>query len=495
LSLPAVGLVMAQIVVAAPPSASFTISDEVPEIGQPVSFAATVTDEDVDDTHAFAWTFGDGTTGSGMNPSHEYDTAGLMTVTLTVTDLPGGQTTTVSHQLRVNTPPTAAFDFAPASPDPNQTITFTSVSTDPEGAVAHAWDLDNDGSFDDGSDPSEQWSFATGGIRTVRLRVTDSDGAQRETSRTVPVFNNVPPEANFTFTGTNPVTPTVPDTGETINFVSTSTDADGDNTIVDARWDLDGDGQFDDRVGPNVQHAFATAGTKTVGLLVRDASGATDSVTKLVPVNALPNAPPRAGFNVAPANPFAGDQMTILSTSMDPDGSLVAQQWDLDADGQFDDASGPLVTAKYVTPGRHEIRLRVIDSQGAAATASGAVDVQKRPLLLLPDVVIDINGSVTGAFTRVGLLRVQAPAGTTVLVICKGKGCPKQVTKRGKGRALRFKAFERRLRAGTKLIVRVIKPGFIGRQSTWTMRVGKRPKRVNRCVFPGAQKATKCPLP
>jgi PKD repeat protein len=805
LSLPALGLVIAQIVVAAPPVASFTTSDPVPNVGQSIDFTATVTDEP-EDTHTFAWTFGDGGTSSAQNPSHSYSSSGVMTVTLTVTDSEATpNSVTVSQQVRVNALPNAAFHFTPTNPNPNQNITFTSDSTDAEGAVAHAWDLDNDGSFDDGSDPSEQWSFPTGGTKTVRLRVTDGDGATDEVSGTVSVFQNSPPMASFNVAGTNPVTPDVPDVNETVTFTSTSTDPNGNDTIARRDWDLDNDGNFDDGDRVTAQRSFTTPGDKTVRLLVTDTSGATNSTTRTFRVNALPtaainllspeaepgqkrtvplagqefaftsgavpaisgsapapgcppltgsaaaggssdpapgglsgfewdlnndgtyelsgagldivpspaagypagprtvglrvtdsdgaqtattltfrvnappaanfvyepftpvvgqlttfssissdpdaadtaaavtyswdldndgtfceqgetglsvnrafptasmnpghpvklrvtdtggitreltrnvivqntipaatiafapsapvpgeavtfnasatsptgkaitsiqwdfdfslsgqfgvdangasvqrafsspgaksvalrvteegggfaivtttvvvNAPPRAGFTVAPSNPFAGDPTTISSTSMDPDGPLVAQEWDLDADGQFDDASGPVVSARYTNPGRHEIRLRVTDSKGAVAITSGAVDVQKRILLLLPDVVIDINGSVSGAFTTVKLLRVRAPAGTKALVTCKGKGCPKKVSKRGKGRALRFKAFERRLRAGTKLIVRTTKAGFIGRQATFLMRSGKRPKRVDRCVFPGATTARKCPAP
>jgi len=412
LSLPALGLVIAQAVVAAPPSASITISDTVPGIGQSVTFSATVTDDDAGDDHTLAWSFGDGVTSSDTNPSHAYDTAGVKTVTLTVTDSTPAESTTVTQELRVNAPPTAAFHSMPANPNPNQTITFISDSSDPEGVVSHAWDLDNDGSFDDGSDASESWSFPTGGNKTVWLRVTDGDGAIDMIIQTVSVFQNSPPVASFNVAGSNPVTPDVPDVGETVTFTSTATDPNGNGTIARREWDLDDDGDFDDGRGVTAQRSFTTPGNKSVGLLVTDTSGETDSTTRTFRVNAPPDAA-----------------------------------------------------------------------------------IQTRPLTLLPDVVIDINGSVTGAFTRVRLLRVQAPKGTTVLVICKGKGCPKKVSKRGQGRTLRFKAFERRLRAGTKLIVRTTKLGFIGRQSSWTMRSGKRPKRVNRCLVPGAKNATKCPAP
>jgi hypothetical protein len=40
---------------------------------------------------SYSWNFGDGTTGSGVNPSHTYDGSGSFVVTLTVTETGGGQ--------------------------------------------------------------------------------------------------------------------------------------------------------------------------------------------------------------------------------------------------------------------------------------------------------------------------------------------------------------------------------------------------------------------
>jgi PKD repeat protein len=803
LAVSALALVAAQIVLAAPPVADFTISNPVPLVGQSVSFTGSVTDPDTGDTHSFAWDFGDSTGGSGQSTSHAYGSRGVMTVTLTVTDSPGGEIGTVTKQLRVNAAPTASFGFSPANPNPSQPITFTSTSSDPEGPVSHAWDFDGDGQFDDGSDTSEQWSFPTGGDKTVTLRVTDSDGVQRTTPRTVHVFNNSPPQANFTIAGTNPVTPSVPDVNETVNFVSTSTDPDGNGTIARVDWDLDNDSQFDDGSSNPIARAFPTAGTKTVGLRVEDTSGATHSITKTVRINALPtagigilntraesgqrhtvplagqpfvftsgqvpaiagvppatgcpalagtpespgssdtennnltfawdldnngsyelpganvpspaagypagprtvglrvtdsdgaqatttlsfrvnapptpnfvfepltpiinqettfssissdpdavdsasaltyswnldgdstfcepgetglsakhkfltantnpghpvqlwvtdtggitrkitrnvivqttipngginfapsaplpgqavtfngsassptgkaiasmqwdfdfnhatpfeatasggsvshafgsagpktvalrveeagggfaivtttvvvNAPPHAGFTVAPESPFVGEPATISSSSLDPDGPLTGQHWDLDGDGAFDDAAGPLVFATYASPGPRTVRLRVTDSKGATAIASGALTVRSRPLAFLGGVTIDMNGSLRGKITRVKLLRVRAPAGTTVVVSCKGKGCPKKkkAIKQGKGAALRFKKFERAFKPGTKIVITVTKPGFLGRHTTYTMRRGAGPKRVDLCLAPGAKKPTACPVP
>jgi hypothetical protein len=118
------------------------------------------------------------------------------------------------------------------------------------------------------------------------------------------------------------------------------------------------------------------------------------------------------------------------------------------------------------------------------------------PPALLQGVVIRIKGSVLGGFTRVQRLLVRAPEGATVLVRCRGKSCPKKATQASrlsKGRQLRFKQLERRMRPGTRINVQVTKPGFVGRVTRFSMRKKAAPKRVDLCLPPGAKRAASCP--
>ena len=152
--------------------------------------------------------------------------------------------------------------------------------------------------------------------------------------------------------------------------------------------------------------------------------------------------------------------------------------------------------ATYASPGPRTVRLRVTDSRGATAVASGVLTVRSRPLALLSGVTIDIKGSLRGKITRLRRLLVRAPAGTSIVVSCKGKGCPKKKTiKQGKGKSLRFKKLERGFRPGIKIVITVTKPGFLGKHTTFTMRRGAAPKRVDLCLAPGAKKPTACPAP
>jgi PKD repeat protein len=404
-----------------PPTASFTISDTVPEVGQVVNFDGGASSDPEGQPLTYAWDLdGDGefNDGNGPTASRSFSSGGERTVRLRVTDA-GNESHTATRTLRVNVPPTPSFDFSPPNPNPNQQILFTSSSSDAEGPVTLAWDLDNDGAFDDGSDTSESWSFPTGGDKTVRLRATDSDGAVRETSRTVPVFLNSPPVANFNFTGTNPVTPDVPDVGEPINFTSTSTDPDGDQTIVDWDWDLDNDGAFDDGSGATRQHSFPTSGNKTVGLRVTDSSGATHSTTRMVRVNALPIARPsslnpqtesgqkynvplinqpilftgRSTPQLPGASPAPGCPASAPSPgsagSTDPDNAadgnptaITKYEWDLDGTPGFETDRGAdpdFPHAGFPAAGDRTAVLRVTDSDGATAEATLPFRVNTAP--------------------------------------------------------------------------------------------------------------------
>jgi PKD repeat protein len=55
------------------------------QIGEDVVFGVAATDEDGDPL-TFSWDFGDGSTGTGASPAHQYAAAGMYTVTVTVSD-------------------------------------------------------------------------------------------------------------------------------------------------------------------------------------------------------------------------------------------------------------------------------------------------------------------------------------------------------------------------------------------------------------------------
>jgi PKD repeat protein len=96
-----------------PPIADFTLSPAAPTVLGPVAFTDGSTDDGtiVD----WSWTFGDGATSSGQNPTHQYSAPGYYRVNLTVTDDDRASSTRTRMVRVTSTPPPAAVPQAIAS--------------------------------------------------------------------------------------------------------------------------------------------------------------------------------------------------------------------------------------------------------------------------------------------------------------------------------------------------------------------------------------------
>ena len=112
-------------------------------------------------------------------------------------------------------------------------------------------------------------SGSTGGSFTVT--VTGTSGALTHTATIAATVTAPGPIARFTHS------PTVPRANETVTFdASSSTDSDPTATLQ-AQWDWEADGIWDTSLSSTLtaQHTFATAGTFTVQLEIRDSAGRT----------------------------------------------------------------------------------------------------------------------------------------------------------------------------------------------------------------------------
>ena len=284
--------------------------------------------------------------------------------------LVAGRTRTlrVTLQSAVNQPPVALFTFSPTNPFPGQAVTFDAGSSyDPDGSItAYHWDFNNDGVVD-ASGQVVTHSFPSPGVYTVRLRVVDDQGASDDEVKTVNVVVlNQPPVAQFTFS------PASPAPGEWVQF-DASASYDPDGTIVDYRWDFDGDGVMD-ATGQTAFYSYPAPGVYSVRLVVTDNQGASDDEVKSVVV-AAPNRPPVAQFTISPSPALVGVPVTFnASSSYDPDGFITDYRWDLNGDGTID-ASGQITSYTYFTPGTYQVTLYVTDNAGAMAQSTQTLQV------------------------------------------------------------------------------------------------------------------------
>jgi len=180
--------------------------------------------------------------------------------------------------------------------------------------------------------------------------------------------------------------------GQTIDLDgSGSFHQDASKTIVSWAWDLDDDGQFDDATGPVASTSFPAVGNYPVGLRVCDDATpqVCDTTTVVVVISTPPLAPtadadgpytfcPQAQpwflDGTGSVNPDEG-----LSEPGQPGDTIQAYDWELNGDGQFDDAAGALpdVTAFFTAQGvgNYLIQLRVTDTSATSYPSSGFGDL------------------------------------------------------------------------------------------------------------------------
>jgi YD repeat-containing protein len=352
-----------------PPAASFTASADPVPTGTAITFTSTSTDSD-GSVASQAWDLDDDGAfddGTGATASRSFTKAGSYTVRLKATDNRGASSTASRTVSVTNRPPTAAFGSAPAAPSTGDPVTFTSSSEDPDGTIAsQAWDLDNDGNFDNGTAATASRTFAKAGTYTVGLKVVDDNGGSATTTRQVSVGNRAP-------TAAFGAAPDPAPTGTSVTFSSTSTDQDG--TIASQSWDLDNNGTFGDATGATASRTFAKAGTYTVALKVTDDGGTPATVSHTVTIR---NRPPVASWTSAPAAPRTGDAVTFTATASDPDGTIASRAWDLDNDGNFDNGTAATASRTFAKAGSYTVGLKVTDDNGDSTTFTKQIAIANR---------------------------------------------------------------------------------------------------------------------
>ena len=146
---------------------------------------------------SYDWDFGDGSPhGSGVKPTHIYNSPGVYNVTLTVTDAEGATDTDncIITVLPRNQPPVADANGPYDGDEGSPIVLDGSNSYDPDGdTFQYRWDLDNDGTWDTvwSSSPYMEHTWGDDYSGNVVLQV--SDGEFTDADRAAITVNNVAP--------------------------------------------------------------------------------------------------------------------------------------------------------------------------------------------------------------------------------------------------------------------------------------------------------------
>ena len=162
------------------------------------------------------------------------------------------------------------------------------------------------------------------------------------------------------------------------------------------------DGVFDtepwESPSPNKLWTLSSGcGTKIVWYQIKDNAGNTIIYQDDIELNE----PPVADIN-GPYIIDEGSSITLIGTgSYDNDGYIVSYEWDLDNDGQYDDATGSTTIFSKPDNGAYQVGLKVTDNDGATDTDSTTVTVSNvAPTAdLSNDGPLDEGGTATISFT------------------------------------------------------------------------------------------------
>jgi PKD repeat protein len=313
---------------------------------------------------AWDWAFGDDQTGEGRNVTHTYIHGESYLVTLCVTNALGETACQIQTVSVVSRKPVASFTSSPVLPNKGEDVSFDAAgSFDLDGTVVqYDWDFDGDGTVDLSIDqPVTVYQFDAEGEHVVTLRVRDdSNMVSLPFSRTITL--NWEPVAAFQVSNFYPA--------ELEEVVFTDCSHDRDGGIAVWHWDF-GDGNSSDL--PSPAHSYPNDGTYTIVLTVTDGNGAHGTVHAVVTAQ---NLPPVAhieivvkGGKVHTYAPVTFDGSA--STDQSPNGQIVLYEWDLGADGTYEESStSPTFAYSYTDNGTYKLRLRVTDDGGATALSN-----------------------------------------------------------------------------------------------------------------------------
>ena len=174
-----------------PLTTSFSFTPSTPIVNVPIALTSTTAGGQ--GPYTIAWNFGDGSTGTGLAPTHIYTATGSFTITETATDSSSPAKTASSSKTLTISPPqplTTSFTFAPTSPTINTQVTFTAAPTGGMPPYSTSWTFGDGGT---GSGTVATHTYTSAGSFTVSETVTDASTPQQTAtaSQSVTVFSSL----------------------------------------------------------------------------------------------------------------------------------------------------------------------------------------------------------------------------------------------------------------------------------------------------------------
>jgi parallel beta-helix repeat protein len=317
-----------------------------------VPFNVLFTDTSTGSPTAWNWNFGDGGSATTQNPTHTYSTAGNYTVTLTVSNSAGNNTTTKSNYITAvtgtsSTKPVASFSSNVTSGNVPFNVLFTDTSTG--SPTAWNWNFGDGGSS---TQKNPTHNYSTAGNYTVTLTVSNTAG------------NNTTTKSNYitavSTTGTKPVLNYwgSPRSGAAPLTVTFKDNSSGSPTAWN--WSF-GDGAYSTEKNP--KHTYTAAGSYTISLTASNAAGSSTSTkSKYITVTGNTSVTPVSAFSASPTSGNSPLNVTFTDSST---GSPTSWSWSF-GDGTSSTSQNPVHT--YSAAGNYTVALTASNAAGSNTT-------------------------------------------------------------------------------------------------------------------------------
>lgn len=369
-----------------PPVADFKISPTIGTVETVFEFDATSSNDLEDGSNIqVKWDFeGDGVYDTSLSSvkiiTHKYNSKVDKNPTLYVVDTRGASNTKTIKLTLTNLAPVADFTATPSLGTIDTNFSYdASASYDIEGSsLTYRWDFEGDGTFD------TQWNttkivnhkFTAVGTYNTILEVKDSGELTGSTTKPVKVATK--PVASFS------INPSSGDISTNFAFdASGSTDNEDNVSILQVRWDFEGDGIWDTNFSTNktASHVYTSVGSKNPILEVKDSDSFTSTDTKSVVIN---NTVPVASFTFTPTTGYMDTNFSFdasSSSDLEDTDSQMTYRWDWENDGVWDTSYSNVIisTHKFTSIGSKTIKLEVKDSGGLLATTSKQIVIENKP--------------------------------------------------------------------------------------------------------------------
>lgn len=332
------------------PVANFTVTNQC--LYDALPFSSLTSTINTPGTIAnYAWDFGDGTTSTLANPSHQYATDGTYNVNLLLTSNHGCTNdiilTAVAHPV-----PVPAFTFTnQCTYDPVPFNAATSTINAPSTITNYSW---NFGNAISGVGPNPANLYATDGVYNVTLTTTSNNGCVNTLMQPITVYPV--PVANFTYQSQCLY--------DAVPFSAAISTINAPGTITNYDWSF-GDGNTS--TDPNPSNIYGVNGNYNVTLTLTSSDNCINAITN--PITLYPV--PVAAFTFVNSCQYDAVPFTSTSTVNAPD-NITTYQWTM-GNGQSSSQQNP--SQLYAADGQYTVQLITTTNNNCKDTVEHLITV------------------------------------------------------------------------------------------------------------------------